>query len=46
MQKAGMQYEGRRREAVLKWDEYLDTEMYSILRREWDGDGGALPSVE
>jgi RimJ/RimL family protein N-acetyltransferase len=35
MQKAGMQHEGTHRESVFKWDEYLDTEMYAILRREW-----------
>ncbi len=46
MQKAGMTHEGRHREAVLKWDEYLDVEMYSILRREWRSDGAALASVE
>jgi RimJ/RimL family protein N-acetyltransferase len=35
MQKAGMRHEGTHREAILKWNEYLDTEMYAILRREW-----------
>jgi len=35
MQKAGMQHEGTHREAIFKWDEYIDTEMYAILRREW-----------
>jgi len=46
MQKAGMTHEGTHREAVLKWDEYLDTEMYAIVRREWRRDEAALRSVE
>ena len=37
MQKAGMKHEGTHREAVKKWDEYLDAEMYAILRRDWSG---------
>src|SRR5205085_860622 len=32
MVNAGMKHEGTHRQAVKKWDEYLDTEMYSILR--------------
>ena len=36
MQKIGMSREGTLRESILKWDEYIDTEMYSILRREWE----------
>ena len=39
MQKAGMKHEGTHREAVKKWDEYLDAEMYAILRRDWSGHG-------
>jgi RimJ/RimL family protein N-acetyltransferase len=35
MKKAGMSHEGTLRESIRKWDEYLDSEMYSILRREW-----------
>jgi len=34
MQKAGMVHEGRRRQAVRKWDEYLDVEAYAILRSD------------
>jgi RimJ/RimL family protein N-acetyltransferase len=36
MQKAGMQYEGRFRQYIKKWDEYLDVDYYAILRSEWD----------
>ena len=36
MQKAGMQYEGRLRQYIKKWDEYLDVVYYAILRSEWD----------
>lgn len=46
MRKAGMKHEGTHRESVLKWDEYIDTETYAILRREWRGDAAAFPSVE
>ena len=35
MQKAGMEHEGTHRQAIFKWDEYLDAERYAILRREW-----------
>lgn len=35
MQKLGMQYEGRLRQSIKKWDEYLDVEYYAILRSEW-----------
>lgn len=46
MQKAGMRHEGTHREAVRKGDDYLDTEMYAILRREWRSDEKAFASVE
>lgn len=36
MQKAGMQYEGRLRQYIKKWDHYLDVDYYAILRSEWD----------
>lgn len=36
MQKAGMQYEGRLRQYIKKWDDYLDVDYYAILRSEWD----------
>lgn len=35
MQKVGMQFEGRLRQSIKKWDEYLDVEYYAILRSEW-----------
>jgi RimJ/RimL family protein N-acetyltransferase len=35
LQKAGMRHEGTRRQAILKWNEYLDVELYAILRSEW-----------
>ena len=35
MQKNGMVHEGRLRRDMKKWDEYVDVEMYSILRDEW-----------
>ena len=31
-----MQYEGRLRQYIKKWDEYLDVVYYAILRSEWD----------
>jgi RimJ/RimL family protein N-acetyltransferase len=39
MQKSGMQREGRQRQFVKKWDEYLDVELYAILRSEWEAGG-------
>lgn len=33
--KNGMRHEGTLRRDIKKWDEYLDVEMYSILRTEW-----------
>jgi len=35
MQKIGMKHEGTLRQAVKKWSEYVDTELYSVLRSEW-----------
>jgi len=35
MQKLGMTYEGCLRKSLLKWDEYLDVLMYSILEDEF-----------
>lgn len=34
LQKIGMQYEGCLRQAAIKWGEYIDLEMYAILREE------------
>lgn len=36
MQKIGMKREGCLREAVKKWDEYVDLVYYGMLRPEWD----------
>jgi RimJ/RimL family protein N-acetyltransferase len=36
--KLGMRYEGCQREHVCKWDEFLDSELYGVLRREWEQD--------
>ncbi len=38
MQKAGMKYEGRLRHHVKKWGEFVDLEMYSILRSNREDD--------
>jgi RimJ/RimL family protein N-acetyltransferase len=35
MQKIGMTCEGRQRQHVKKWGEYLDLEIYGILEGEW-----------
>jgi [ribosomal protein S5]-alanine N-acetyltransferase len=36
LKKLGMQYEGCQREHLLKWGEFVDSEMYGLLRREWE----------
>ena len=35
LRKIGMKYEGCMRQHVLKWGEFIDLELYSILREEW-----------
>ena len=35
--KLGMRYEGRQREHLRKWDQYVDSELYGLLRHEWEG---------
>jgi len=35
LRKIGMRYEGCQREHVCKWDQFVDSELYGILRREW-----------
>ena len=35
LKKLGMKYEGCQRQHFLKWNEFLDSEMYGILRQEW-----------
>ena len=37
MQKLGMTYEGRVRQAIKKWGVYEDLDRYAILRSEWNG---------
>jgi RimJ/RimL family protein N-acetyltransferase len=36
LKKLGMHHEGCQREHLLKWGEFVDSEMYGILRREWE----------
>jgi len=33
--KLGMRYEGCQREHLRKWDKFVDSELYGILRQEW-----------
>jgi RimJ/RimL family protein N-acetyltransferase len=35
LKKLGMKYEGCQREHVRKWEQFVDSELYGILRREW-----------
>ena len=35
MEKLGMRHEGRRRQQILKWGEFLDLEDYGILAEDW-----------
>jgi ribosomal-protein-alanine N-acetyltransferase len=37
--KLGMRYEGCQREHLRKWDEFVDSELYGMLRREWEISG-------
>jgi RimJ/RimL family protein N-acetyltransferase len=34
--KLGMHYEGCQREHLRKWDQFVDSELYGILRQEWE----------
>lgn len=36
LEKIGMGYEGRRREAVRKWDVFEDVALYGILKSDWE----------
>jgi RimJ/RimL family protein N-acetyltransferase len=36
LKKIGMQHEGCQREHLCKWDQFVDSELYGILRREWE----------
>jgi ribosomal-protein-alanine N-acetyltransferase len=33
--KLGMRYEGCQREHLRKWDQFVDSELYGVLRQEW-----------
>jgi len=35
LKKLGMRYEGCQREHLRKWDQYVDSELYGMLRQEW-----------
>ena len=34
--KLGMRHEGCQREHIRKWDQFVDLELYGMLRREWE----------
>lgn len=36
LQKLGMQHEGCQRKQIRKWDRFVDSELYGILREEWE----------
>lgn len=36
LKKLGMHYEGCQKEHLRKWDQFVDSELYGILRREWE----------
>ncbi|MGC1372280.1 MAG: GNAT family protein [Candidatus Sulfotelmatobacter sp.] len=36
LKKLGMHYEGCQREHLRKWDQFLDSELYGMLRRDWN----------
>jgi RimJ/RimL family protein N-acetyltransferase len=36
LKKIGMRYEGCQREHLCKWDQFVDSELYGILRQEWE----------
>ena len=36
LRKLGMRYEGCQREHLRKWDQFVDSELYGLLRREWE----------
>lgn len=39
LKKLGMRYEGCQREHLRKWDQFVDSELYGILRQEWQISG-------
>ena len=36
LQKLGMRYEGCQREHIQKWEQFIDLELYGMLRQDWD----------
>jgi RimJ/RimL family protein N-acetyltransferase len=36
LKKLGMHYEGCQRQHLRKWDQFVDSELYGLLRQEWD----------
>ena len=34
--KLGMRHEGCQREHIRKWDQFIDSELYGMLRRDWE----------
>jgi RimJ/RimL family protein N-acetyltransferase len=36
VRKLGMRNEGCQREHLRKWDRFVDSELYGILRQEWE----------
>lgn len=36
LRKLGMRHEGCQREHIRKWDKFVDSELYGMLRREWE----------
>jgi RimJ/RimL family protein N-acetyltransferase len=36
LRKLGMKYEGCQREHLRKWEQFVDSELYGILRQEWE----------
>lgn len=37
LRKPGMRYEGCQREHVCKWGQFIDSELFGVLRSEWEG---------
>ena len=36
LQKLGMRYEGCQREHIQKWGQFIDLELYGMLKKDWD----------
>jgi ribosomal-protein-alanine N-acetyltransferase len=45
LEKIGMRHEGRSRQHIQKWDQFIDTENYGLLAEEFDEDGPARREV-